>query len=170
MLFSKFLSAVAVASSLFLTAVSCGGVGGTISANHQTRQIFEACASDLEARGAKEGLSREAYTSLVENLSQGSLQGPFDRLPLRYAAIFNMHACFDGKACVGDQASISISTKEERQKTCSTLEKSLKQSIVLTHDEGMCEGTGNETTTTCDASDSVGRANDAKLGFTLVSK
>jgi hypothetical protein len=137
-------------------------VGGV--ENNQSHQF---CTTHLEVQANDGGLTREAFASLVENLSQGEVQGPYHQLPLLYTTIFNMHACLNGKECIGDQATISVSTKEERMMTCATLESSLTQGIKLPTPEETCETTaGNDTRKTCDASYSV----DLKMGLAFVGK
>jgi hypothetical protein len=129
--------------------------------NDQTRQI---CTTELEMKATDGILTREAFASLVEILSQGEVQGPYNQLPLRYTATFNMHACLNGKDCIGDRATISVSTHEERMMTCATLESSLNQTIKT---KECCETfAGNDTAKTCDASYPV----DLKMGLLSVGK
>jgi hypothetical protein len=119
----------------------------------ERRQI---CTTELEGKATDDILTKEAFTSLVENLSQGAVQGPYNQLPLQYKAIFNMHACLNGRDCIGDRATISVSTYKERMMTCASLEASVNQSIQTTES---CEANaGNDTAKTCDASYSVGMA------------
>jgi hypothetical protein len=135
-----------------------------VGVDNQTRQF---CTTHLEVKAKDGGLTREAFASLVENLSHGEVQGPYRQLPLQYAAMFNMHACLNGNDCIGDQATISVSTEEERMMTCAILESSLAQGIKLEKSEETCETTaGNNTKKTCDSSYPV----DLKMGLAFVGK
>jgi hypothetical protein len=125
------------------------------------------CTTHLEVQAKDGRLTREAFASLVENLSQGEVQGPYHQLPLQYTAIFNMHACLNGKDCIGHHPTISVSTEEERMMTCAILKSSLAQSNKLAKPEETCETTaGNDTRKTGDTSYTV----DLKMGLAFVGK
>lgn len=134
-----------------------------IGVDNQSRQF---CTTHLEVQAKDGGLTREAFALLVENLSQGEVQGPYHQLPLQYTAMFNMYACLNGKDCIGDQATISVSTEEERMMTCAILESSLARGITLAKSEETCETTAGNDTRTCVASYPL----DLKMGLAFVGK
>ena len=165
LLSSRIVSAAFVAVSLFLPVFGRGAHGIGVD-NRQSRQL---CTTHLEVLAKDGSLTREAFASLLENLSQEAVHGPYDQLPLKYTAMFNMQACLNGKYCVGDSATISVSTEEERMMTCAIIESSLPKDTKLAKPEETCEATaGNDTKTktTCDASYPV----DLKMGLAFVGK
>lgn len=132
--------------------------------DNQSRQF---CTTHLEVQAKDGSLTREAFASLVEHLSQGEIQGTYHQLPLQYTAIFNMQACLNGKYCIGDKATISVSNEEERMMTCAILKTLLAQGNKLVKPEETFETTaGNDTKKTCDASYPV----DLKMGLAFVGK
>lgn len=139
-------STTVVVASLFLSSVIAlpRDLENSVSLD-ETRQIFEECTTYLER--ATGGLNKEDFASLVETLSKGTVRKPFCRLPLHYKAIFNTHACLNGKDCLLDKAKIPVSTKEERKFICATLHASMNQNSMLRRQEGSCEAStlGDET-------------------------
>lgn len=126
---SKIVASIAVAVS-FATVSWDGPKGKGLQARRvlQTREIYDDCIAQLEISSSP--LSREAFASLVETLSGGELRGRYEELPLECSSLFNVFACWNGRDCVGDQANISISTREEQTVTCLTLASFLSESTM----------------------------------------
>lgn len=92
------------------------------------KPMFDACTFQLAA--VRDGeLTREEFAKIVANLSEQSVTGPFERLPLKYKTLFNAHACMDGRNCIGDFAAVAVSTDEDRRLTCATLASQISQSM-----------------------------------------
>ena len=140
----RIVSAIVVVVS-FTTASLCEVVW-SCGNKSSAAPILDKCTAQLEDQAVDGELTRQGFALLVQNLSQEFVQGPFERLPLKYKSLFNAHACMDGRACIGDKATISISSEEERMMACSTLASQINESVQLTDAEGTCvQVSGNES-------------------------
>lgn len=137
----RLLSAVVIA--VFL-ASSCGEA---LHKDQQACHIVRDCMSQLEALGSDTEMKREGFVSLVQALSGGVHRGSYEQLPLQYKAMFNMNACLNGKDCVRDHATISISSQDERKLICSSIASVLSQSTTLS--DSPADSSRNETSSTC---------------------
>jgi hypothetical protein len=150
---SRLLLGVCVAVFLF---VSCHGVVDSSPSLEIGQLIVRDCMKQLEMHPFGSGLTREGFVSLINKLSNGQVGESFDRLPLAYNAAFNMNACMDGDGCVGDSATISISSQSKRNIICSSIASVVGESIPLTADnEGADSSSHSENSTTCDAEDEI---------------
>ena len=130
MLSSRFKFKIAFA---IVVAVCCTTVGsfyeivwsGSIASH--IKPLFDACTTHTAATDGE--LSRERFAKIVSNLSEQSIHGPFERLPLKYKSLFNSHACMNGRNCIGDFAAIAVSTNEGRRLICASLASLLSQSM-----------------------------------------
>lgn len=140
---SRIVSAVVIAVSFAATSCFCEVVWRK-SVESKAAPLFAACTTQLEEVDGE--LSRVEYAELVENLSAQFVQGPFERLPLKYKSLFHAHACMDGRECVGNQASINAADKEGRRLTCSSLASQISESMpdVVTGNEAIA-GFNNDT-------------------------
>ena len=141
MLLSSSQRLVALIGTICLM-ISCHEVladrSDRVSEDQARHDIVRNCQSHLEVHKGEKGLTREEFASLVTALSHGELTGPYERLPLPFASIFNMNACLNGKDCIGDHAVISILSQDERTLACSSI-ASLLNAVYET----------NATSTTC---------------------
>ena len=104
-------------------------LGESVVSSSQTRKILDECMAKVETVQAAKEISREEFALLVKNLSHGEIQGSYEELPLEFSTFFNMHACMNGRGCIGDGANISISNQDEKVLTCTTLASLLSQSM-----------------------------------------
>lgn len=113
-----FAIAIAVCCTTFVSSFYEIVWFGSV-ADH-VRPLYDACT--VHTADVTDGeLTRAGFTKLVQNLSGQSFVGPFARLPLKFKSLFHAHACMDGRNCIGDFATIAVSTKEARRLTCSSL-------------------------------------------------
>lgn len=148
---SRLLLGVCAAVFLF---VSCHGVVDSLQIG---QLIVRDCVKQLEMHPSDSRLTRDGFVSLIDKLSNGQVGGSFDRLPLAYNAAFNIAACMDGDDCVGDSATISISSQSKRNIICSSIASLVGESIPLKNadNEGADRSSHTENSTTCDAEDEI---------------
>lgn len=95
----------------------------------QTRE-FQECKGILStASTSSKDLTRDGFVSLLQEVSRRELESRLENLPLERSCFFNMHACRNGRHCIGIEANISISNSEERDFLCFTLASMLRQTI-----------------------------------------
>lgn len=127
---SRIVAAVIAAVS-FVTPVSrdtCTERGETLARIDQTRE-FRECKEILATNStSSKHLTRDNFVSLLQKVSPEGVKFRRENLPLECSCFFNMHACRNGKDCIGNQASILISSSEERDLFCFTLASMLGQS------------------------------------------
>lgn len=88
-------------------------------------QEFQECKGKLSTIStSSEDLTRDGFLSLLQDVSRRE----HEFLPLECSCFFNMHACRNGRYCIGKQATISISNSEEQDFLCFTLASMLRQS------------------------------------------
>jgi hypothetical protein len=127
---SRIVAAVIAAVS-FVTPVSRDTERReTLTRIDQTRE-FRECKEILATNNTlSKHLTRDNFVSLLQKVSPEGVKFRCENLPLEQCScFFNMHACRNGKDCIGNQANILISSSEERDLFCFTLASMLGQSL-----------------------------------------
>lgn len=151
---SQFLSLVVALLATVSTCRAAGSSERSRGEEEQTRHIIRDCMHQLKVHHTDTGLTRKEFASLVDSLS-GEIRGASDQhLSLPYSSVFNMNACLNGKDCVGERASISISSEEERKFTCLSLASLIDEGSFSQQTASI--SSGNETSSSTCAVDDVG--------------
>ncbi len=132
----RIFAVVIAATSFVVTPVSRDQEPATTGRGREALAVrfdqsweFHECNGILSTTSnSSKSLTRDSFASLLQDIGRGEFDFRLENLPLECSCFFNMHACRNGRQCLGNQANIPISSSEERYFICYTLASMLRQS------------------------------------------